>query len=119
MAHLHAASETARADADKRDPVAMARIQVGLDFKYEPGKNRRGGLQLAIGRLAGARRRRELQESVHKRLEPEIGQSTAKKDRRQFAAQETVKSPRGSRRVEQCQLLAKLRVRVPTDPALE
>src|SRR5271167_2848543 len=119
MEHLHAASETARADADKRDPVAMARIQVGLDFKYEPGKSRRSGLDLAIRRLPTARRRRELQESVQKRLEAEIGQSTAKKDRRHFAAQETVKGPRGSRRVEQCQLFAKLRVRVPTDLALE
>ena len=74
--------EPAGADADEGDAIAMTRIHVRLDLEDEPGEALVDRAHLAGVAGARLRRRRELDERLQKRLEPEVGQRAAEEHRR-------------------------------------
>src|SRR5437867_12851485 len=77
----HVLREPARADADERDAVAVARIHVRLNLEDEPGELFVGGRYHADVARAWLRRRRQRHERVEKRLEAEIRERAAEEHR--------------------------------------
>ena len=79
--HEHVLRQPARADAQERDAIAVARVHVRLDLEDEPREVGIGRLDVPASARRGPRRRRERQQRVQKRLDAEVVQRAAEEDR--------------------------------------
>src|SRR5690606_41289691 len=77
MDDFHPALETARAYAQKGDPVAMVRIHVRLDLEHDPGELRLAWRNRARGGGANLRRRGDLEEEIKQIILPDIVERAA------------------------------------------
>jgi len=87
MADGHASLEPSRTNAQKRDPVSVLRVHVGLDFENVPRKLSVRRLHRPIRAFPGSRRGRQAQEVFQKRPHAEVVDGAAEKDRRQLSGQ--------------------------------
>ena len=77
----HVAPETAGNNPDEGDPVAMARVHVGLHFEDEAGKGRGGRRDRTAGRHATGRRGGELEKAIEEETHPEVVHRAAEENR--------------------------------------
>jgi len=80
--HFHPPFEFAGADPDKRDPVAMGRVHIGLDFKRETWKGFFVGRHFTGDGHARTRRRCHFDKCIQQFFDTEIIDGAAEKYRR-------------------------------------
>ena len=81
MQDLHAFVERARADAHKRDPVAVGLVHIRLNFKDKRRKIRAERVYPPFTGLPRKRRRGHPEELLQKRFHAEVGERRPEKDR--------------------------------------
>src|SRR6185503_215344 len=88
MLHFHRRPIAPRANAKKRDAIAMLRIHIGLDLEHETGKRRFHWLHDTRSGVARLRRGRPLDQRLQDFLYAEIVDARAEEDRRLTPGQE-------------------------------
>ena len=83
----HAARVLARAQAQKRDPVAVRRIHVGLDLEHEAGERALRRFDDALARRARQRSGRVGREGAQQLLDAEVVDGRTEEHRRLLAGQ--------------------------------
>jgi hypothetical protein len=105
VGHDHAPLEPARTDPHERHPVAVRRVHVRLHLEHE----RRERVVELAGRPVhvepGHRRRRQLDDAVEQRADPEVGERRTDEHRRLHAGQEQIGVDRTSHALEERHLV--------------
>ena len=114
VVHLHPALEAARADADVREPVAVARVGVGLHLEHEaregvvdPHRPRPSAVSQAAGRAA------EVDDRVEQVPHARVAEGGAEVDRRRLAPAELLVVVVGADAAQQVELVAQPVARSP------
>ena len=116
---LHARYILARADAQKRDAVAVRLVHVGLDLEHKPRKILSERVNHALVRLPRQRGGRHPQKVLQERLNTEVGERGTEEDGRQLAGVDKLLVELCVGAVEKLYVLEQLVVEFPADALLE
>ena len=103
---LHPALEPARADPDVGQPVAVARVGVGLHLEHEAGEGVLDAHHAAVGRLPRPRRAAELHHRVEQVAHARVAERGPEEDRRGDPAAEVLVVVVGADAAQQVELVA-------------